>query len=222
MPTRRTIHRRPSFSMGRTLAIAVAAAGHLALLLALWRPPAPARTDEPATHFVPREALAVRLLPARPHAPIVLPAITPPHPSPAAKRVRPTAATRAPVITTAKTTPVSAPIDATLAPSAPAYVAGGQDFSHALVPTASPRLPGGGAITGVPPFRMASAQAQGMAGVARLLQVFTGTANRACVDVDRWGTMTEEERIAQHASAADMTRIAIENNCPLPPDTVNK
>lgn len=222
MPTRRTINRTPSFSMGRTLAIATAAAGHLALLLALWRPPTPGHTNEPATRFVPREALALRLLPARPHAPVVPPVVTPPHAAPAPKRMQPTASTKAPVIASANTTPVSAPINASLAPGAAAYVAGGQDFARALAPTASPRLPGGGAIKDMPRFRMANPQAQGMAGVARLLQVFTGTANRACVDVDRWGTMTEEQRIAQHSSTADMTRIAIENNCPLPPDTTNK
>lgn len=69
---------------------------------------------------------------------------------------------------------------------------------------------------------MANPQAQGLAGVARFLLGFTGAADPACVDVDRWGTMTEDQRIAQHSSAADMTRIAIEHNCSLPPNTANQ
>jgi hypothetical protein len=83
-------------------------------------------------------------------------------------------------------------------------------------------LPGGTQVKGMPRFRMANPQSQGLAGIARLFQVFTGTADPACVDVDRWGTMNEDERIAQHSSSADMTRIAIEHNCALAPATKNR
>lgn len=64
---------------------------------------------------------------------------------------------------------------------------------------------------------MVDPRTQGIAGVARLLQGLTGAADPACVNADALSTMSEEERIARHMSAADVARIATDHNCPLPP-----
>lgn len=66
-------------------------------------------------------------------------------------------------------------------------------------------------------FAMVDPRSQGMAGVARFLQGLTGASDPACVDADAWNTMSEEERIARHTSAADVARIAIDHHCPLAP-----
>lgn len=221
MRSSRTTPPAPSFSLPRVLALAIAMSAHVALLAVLLQPPSPYRA--PAIHVVAdvNSALVVRFVPrvtpsqpsAPPSSPRSLSAALPKH-----SRTAPNVTSSAPVVAAASPAPPP-PIS-----GVPAYIPGGRGLSSALEPVATPSrsLPGGLPVKDMPRFRMANPQTQDMAGVARLLQVFTGTADPACVDVDRWGTMSEDQRIAQHSSTADMTRIAIEHNCALAPSTQNR
>lgn len=210
-----------SFSFGRALSLAIAMAGHVALLAALLQPTSPSQAAHIRGLFDQNNVLVMRLLPRVPPRIKSAPPSAPRPPSAVLPRRPRTTSTATPVPQVAAT---DSQIPLPQTSNAPAYIPGGRSFASALAPVTTPArlLPGGTQVKGMPRFRMANPQTQGLAGVARLFQAFTGAADPACVDVDRWGTMNEDERIAQHSSGADMTRIAIEHNCALAPDTKNR
>jgi len=210
-----------SFSFRRALSLAIAMAGHVALLAVLLQPTTPSQTTPVRGLFDQNNVLVMHLLPRVPPRIESAPPSAPRPRSGVLPRRRRTTSTATPVPHVAAT---DSPIPLPQSSSAPAYIPGGRSFSSALAAATTPArsLPDGTPVKGMPRFRMANPQTQGLAGIARLFQVFTGTADPACVDVDRWGTMNEDERIAQHSSSADMTRIAIEHNCALAPDTKNR
>lgn len=96
------------------------------------------------------------------------------------------------------------------------YVPGGAGLDP-YAPRAGVRLPGSAGVPHAPRFRMEDPRQQGLAGAVRLLKGFAGGIDPVCADVDAWGTMSEDERIAHHTTGADMVRLAIEHNCPMPP-----
>lgn len=215
---------RPPFSPSRSIGLAFAMSGHLALLLLLLGPVGPPTQQEKLLLPQPKggtlsarlisRALPAKALPATPLEPPRTPPIRVRSALPrTARAMNPMVVAPAPPATTTTKTP------APYSDHASDYVSGGRSFSGALLPSVSPsaRLPGGARVDGAPAIRMIDPRSHGMAGVARFLLGLTGAADPACVDADAWSTMSEEERIARHTSAADVTRIVIDHNCPLPP-----
>lgn len=214
---------RAPFSPSRSLGLAFAMSGHLALLLLLLGPAGPpAEQEKMPLPQSKRGALSAGLisrvppakaLPARPWVPPRMPPVRVSSSLPRRPRV-----VNPPVVApTPQVAPTALP--APFAGHSSDYISGGRSFGAALLPGVPPatRLPGGVRVKGAPSIRMVDPRSQGMAGVARFLQGLTGAADPACVDADAWNTMSEEERIARHTSPADVARIATEHNCPLPP-----
>ncbi|WP_430391199.1 hypothetical protein [Dyella sp. 20L07] len=210
--------------LGRSAVLAVIMIGHLALLMALLRPPTPTRSTKRPVTTASHDAIAARLIPAS--RDVTAPTIQLPSPSTPAARRKVQRKRDVPAVAAASPAPMEARPAAPPATTLPqgsqtgtAYVPGGtgfrDNFSKFDAPVAT--LPGH-SVRGAPQFRMADPTSQGVGVLlVRILGGLAGAADPKCVDADALGAMTEEERIARHTTASDVQRIAIEHNCPLPP-----
>jgi hypothetical protein len=207
---------RNAFSPARSIGLAIAISGHLSLLMLLLRAPAPAEPGEETPQQPMSDAMVARLIPR----------------APADASPEPPLARDRPITRPVQRRTISPPKPETLAPAiarepqrqilpagdAPAYVPGGRDFAIVRsTGTSPPRLPGGATVRGAPRLHMVDPQWQGVSVIVRAIGSLTGAADPACVKADALAAMSEEERIARHTTGADMQRIAIEHNCPLPP-----
>jgi len=200
------------FSPGRTLRFAMVLLGHLAVLLGLLRPGAPA--PEPARASVTEhDALRVRWLAKAVPQRTSVPRITAAARRRAATRLTPFPAPQR-QDAAAPPTPLRSTATAQAPPATPAYVPGGRGFAENLrsQAAATPPLPGA-LVPGAPRFRMVDPRSQGLAGVVRLIGGLAGAVDPHCLDVDAWQGMTDEERVAHHVAARDIERLADEYGC---------
>lgn len=197
--------------------------GFLAFLLAPspgWRWPAQ------ETQTAAPNALLVRLLPTPPKPAEPLRPMLPRPPqaardAPSARRPSPVALPAHPTTQAAAPTPQRTPraIDSLIVAAPPDFVVGGGRFASAGYGRQNVRVPGRAApVRGMPVFRMADPRMQGLAGVVRLVGRIAGAVDPHCLELERVGGMTPQQRIAQHVDADDaqMAAIAARYGCSEP------
>jgi hypothetical protein len=208
----------------RVFTLAAALLIHLGFLVFLLAPPPGWRWAAAETPGASLDALIVHLLPPR-SRPAEPPRPAMPRPqqlahaaSPARRPVpvaRPTHATAQSMPPAAQSVPRR--IDSLIATTPPSYVAGGGRLAGPDYGRQNVRVPGSSApVRGMPVFRMADPRMQGVAGVVRALQAVVGVVDPHCLKLDVAGTMTTQERIANHMDDAQMAAIAAHYGCPDP------
>ncbi|MEO9079888.1 MAG: hypothetical protein ABI268_11335 [Rhodanobacter sp.] len=120
------------------------------------------------------------------------------------------AANDAPVMTVS--TPPTSPPASAIAPK-PGYIAGvnllhGDDLDR----SSHIRLPGTDVVV-VPGLHMIDPRAQGVAGVARMLQGLLGVPDTHCVTVDAWRQLSTREMLARHMSPEQVQKTAARYGC---------
>ncbi|KJV31332.1 hypothetical protein [Luteibacter yeojuensis] len=220
--------RERRFSIRRTAAIATATAIHAALLIALLRP-APYRIDivrlarESSSTLALRFVARARPITVHPYLPAKAPHAT----TTIARSLR----TRQPAATSAAPPTVSS-----LAPASPSAPVPMPMLMPMRTETAPPLGDGGfqqrlqaaqhaGDVRGVPGsgrqrapgLALVDPRTQGVAGAVRTLQRLFGVKEKACVDVDRLGTLTIDELVARHVTPTELKTMVEKYGCNEPP-----
>jgi hypothetical protein len=220
---------KAGFSIRRAVAIAAAAAVHAGLLLALLRPSA-YRFDVARARGEPSSTLELRFVDVPP-AVATQPTLARPsnrkqprtrQPAPAAIAPHPAPASVQPSATDAPPTPPApmAPrpgdtMQATIAP--PMGDGGFQQRLQAAQHAGDVHGVPGSDIRRAPGLALVDPRTQGVAGTVRTLQRLFGVKEKACVDVDRLGTLTVEELVARHVTPTELKAMIEKNGCNEPP-----
>jgi hypothetical protein len=215
-------------SLRRSGVLAAVLAFHVALLGLLLVPPGPKPHRAIRRPDRPRDAIAVRLIPAR-QRPFVDAATRPRRLQRALQGLRRSRRPAAPVPDAAaappghlsRAVPVLPPVLAGHGTSlvshreTPAYIPGGRSFAERLRGSKAgpaPRVPGS-AVALAPGVHMIDPRSQGLAGAARFIGWLGGASDPACVELDALGRLTDEERRAQHVSLRDMKHLVATHHC---------
>ncbi|WP_429197305.1 hypothetical protein [Luteibacter sp. W1I16] len=75
----------------------------------------------------------------------------------------------------------------------------------------------GSDIRVAPGIRLIDPMNQGVGALMRNAQRLFGVANRHCIDVEIWRSLSPEERIVRHISSSDVAKIDEEYKCDKPP-----
>lgn len=218
-----------TLSARRAVALAVALGSHLALLMVLLRPAAPASapwvsTEGSAATLKLRFIPLPRVAPAPPPTPRQT-ASTPIVPAPLRAKVRSPAAThgQSPETASASGTPPASPLSPAVAtgPSTSMLPTTGDGGFRDRVRSAQHAqdvhgVPGSDRPV-APGIALTDPMDQGIGAVVRKAQRLFGVTDPHCIDVDVWLNLSPQELIARHLTMADVDKVSEKYHCNRPP-----